>query len=569
MSLPEKRKHTQDITPDTLDELSSKRLKTRHGTLFSNIVFLTYFQKLYLGQKTLDECAKYILESVAHGGYSYLLILYCAIASFKYEEVVQKPFLVDIFVMLMNTYVHYMIRNGQRNRLTCLFRDEEWDVYITSYKMDSMGNTILFSEMFKIVLVNDGNTIKYVATLRKDIRLHEVESGKISFVPSDDTSHPPIILGGGSYGFAFKIMGVDGRWYVVKVFGKKEDAEHEWSALKLIMGKNPSLQEGIALQTEREGDVKHIIVSEYQGDIVLSKVRDSIYHLNLQQIIWMFLELSKGLKTLHELGILHCDIKPDNIILSCDSKNRHILTMIDFGIAETIGKKTTEPQSHYTLWYRDPRLILNNFLKSFNTLMSTFVEPVELSNVMDWRAFFITFLHSISDPSNDFLGFHSRTEDDYRKYTILTSCVAQLMLKMKPWLGEDKRNINFVGAIYFVLLHEEGPEKFVEIFEKFGIKLTGTAMYHEYLKMFKRLMDNHPMITHVRNVFKHVRCEDQYLDISVPMEKLTDLFVEILRDGADLSLLGCLTMHHIQQWLDRLKGSLHELCVLRKKIFFY
>jgi serine/threonine protein kinase len=567
MSLPEKRKHTQDITPDTLDELSSKRLKTRHGTLFSNIVFLRCFQQLYLGQKTLDECAEYILESVAHGGYSYLLILYCAIASFKYEEVVQKPFLVDIFVILMNTYVHYIIGSGQRKKLTCVFRGEEWDVHIIGSKIEN-GNHIFLSEMFNVVLVNDRHTIEYVATLRKDIRLHEVNSGKVSFVPSDDTSHPPVILGGGSYGFAFKIMGVDGRWYVVKVFGNKEDAEHEWSALRLIMGKHPSLQEGIALQTEREGDVQNIIVSEYQGDIVLSKLRDSIYRLNLQHMIWMFLELAKGLKKLHELGILHCDIKPDNLILTQNSKKQHMLTLIDFGIAEEIGTRTIEPQSHYTWRYRYPRLFLHKFMESFNTSHSTFVEPVKLSEVMDGWAFFITFLHSISDPSNDFLGFRSKTEGEAYQHMIRTSCVAQLILKMKPWLGGENRCIDFVRQIYFVLLNKEGPAKFVESFNHVGFNLTGTGMYDEYLKMFEELRNNHPMIAHVGNVFNHVRCEDQSLDISLPMEKLTELFVEILRDGGDLSLLGCLTMDHIQQWLNRFEESLKQLCKF-KKVFVY
>lgn len=568
MSLPEKRKRTGNTPDEKISTESSKRLKTGYGSYFGNILFLMVFQKIYFTQKSIKECAQFILESVAHGGYSHLLNLYIAVGACELENVGERQFLVPIFIMLMNTYVHYVIEHKKSEKITCLFRGQEWDVHITGSKIEN-GNHIFFSEMFEIMLVNDGETIRYIATLRKDIRLHEIQLGKVSFVPSDDTSHPPIILGGGSYGFAFKIMGVDGEWYVVKVFGNKEDAEYEWSALKIVMGKHLCLQQGIALQTEREGDIQHIIVSCYQGDIVLSKVRDSIYLLNLQQIIWMFLELSKGLMKLHELGILHCDLKPDNLILSHDSEDRHILTAIDLGIAGKIGKKTRDPQSHYTWWYRNPRLFLDDFMQSFNTLMSTFVEPVKLSPVMDWWAFFITFLHAVSDKSNYFLGLCSRKEEEARKHMILTSCVPQLILKMKPLLGGDNRCIDFVRQIYFVLLNKEGPEKFVEIFNSVGLKLTGTGLHDEYLKMFEKLRDNHPMITHVRNVFKHVRCDDKELDISGPMNNLTDLFVEILRDGADLSLLGCLTMDHIQQWLDRLKESLHELCKLGSKILFY
>jgi serine/threonine protein kinase len=555
------RKNDQNESNKKRNPLISEELQSKLGPTFGEPIFLELFQKLYFPEKSIKECIESILQSN-------LDELNNAVGSYKLENVDEKQFLVSIFIMLMNTYVHYVIEHKKSGKIRCVFRGQEWDVHIIGSKIEN-GNHIFFSEMFEIVLVNDGETIKYVATLRKDIRLHEIELGKVSFVPSDDTSHPPDILGGGSYGFAFKIMGVDGNWYVVKVFDNKKHAEHEWSALKIVMGKHQCLQQGIALQTEREGDIQHIIVSEYQGDIVLSKVRDSIYLLNLQHIIWMFLELSKGIKKLHEQDILHCDIKLDNLILSRDSNKRHILTAIDFGIAVRSGNITDDPQSHYTLWYRNPRLILDDFMRSFNTKTSTFVEPVKLSLFMDWWAFFITFLHAVSEKSNDFLGFRSRSEKEARKHMIRTSCVAQLMKKMKPWLGGDNRCIDFVRQIYFVLLNKEGPEKFVETFNSVGFKLTGTGMYDEYLKMFNRLRDNHPMIAHVRNVFKHVRCDDKQLDISGPMNKLTDLFVEILRDGADLSLLDCLTMDHIQQWLDRLNESLLELCKLRSKIFFY
>jgi serine/threonine protein kinase len=548
--------------------LISPELQKELGPILGNKIFLKLFQKHYFPEKTINECAQYIVDSSKYQNRSYIQHILSYIQAELFPEVKTGNFLLNIFEKVMKIYTLYMFQTNPSNTILCIFDGKQLDVKLVRASIKN-GETCFLSEMFELHLVNDGNTVQYVATLRKDIRLHEVELGKISFVPSDDVSNPPVVLGKGSYGLVFKIIGVDGVWYIVKVFYVKEFAEHEWSALKIVMGKHPSLQQGIALQTEREGDIQHIIVSCYQGDIVLSKVRDSIYLLNLQQIIWMFLELSKGLMKLHELGILHCDLKPDNLILSHDSEGRLILNLIDFGIAEKIGKETHDPQSHYTCWYRDPSLFLDYFMRSFNTKMSTFIKPVELSRVMDWRAFFITFLHSVSDKSNDFLGFGSKTEKEARKHMILTSCVPQLILKMKPFLGGDNRNIEFVRQIYFVLLNKEGPEKFVEIFNSVGLKLTGTGTHDEYLKMFNQLRDHHPMIAHVRNVFKHIRSDNKELDISGPMNKLTVLFVEILRDGADLSLLGCLTMDHIQQWLNRLKESLLELCRLGSKIFFY
>lgn len=567
MSLLKKRK-PDNSSVDRYSIESSKQLKTAYGSYFGDIIFLMVFQRLFFSEKKLEECVIYILESVKLGVVSHLLELYIAVGACQLTNVQKRQFLVPIFIMLMNTFVHYVIEYRKTEKITCFFSDQEIEISITDSTIED-GNHIFFSEIFRIELVSDGETIKYVATLRTDLRLHhERESGKISFVPSDDTSYPPVILGGGSYGFAVKMMGVDGKLYVVKVFDNKKNAEHEWSALELIRGKNQSLQKGIQLETDRAGDIQHVILSEFQGEIVLSKVRYSIFRLNLQQLILMFLQLADGIKNLHELGILHGDIKPDNIVIS-DKDETFRLTLIDFGIAGKIGNQTKDPQSYYTSWFRDPSLFLYKFMRGFNTLIGTFVEPVKLSPVMDWWAFFITFLHVVSDKSNDFLGLRSRKEEEVRQGIIRTSIVAQLMETLRPLLGRENRDISFVREIYFVFLNKTGPDEFNKILNDFGIQITGRELYDDYLSTFNSIRDNHPMIGHVKNVFKHIKSENQEIDISEPINKLMDLFVEILRDGTDLSLLGCLTMDHVQNWLDRLKGSVRELIALNTKIFIY
>jgi serine/threonine protein kinase len=564
MSLREKRKRTSNSTVEKISTKSSKRLKTGYGSYFGDVVFLMVFQKIYFTQKSIEECAQFILESVVHGGYSHLLNLYIAIGSYKLENVDEKQFLVSIFIMLMNTYVHYVIEHKKSGKIRCVFRGQEWDVHIIGSKIEN-GNHIFFSEMFEIVLVDDKDTIRYVATLRKDIRLHEVESGKVSFIPSDDTSHPPDILGGGSYGFAFKIMGVDGKWYVVKVFDNKKHAEHEWSALKIVMGKHQCLQQGIALQTEREGDIQHIIVSCYQGDIVLSNIRNSPYRFSIQTIITMFIMLLDGIDIAHGCGILHCDIKPKNIIIEKSEDGKFRLVLIDFGIAQNRDKIVKDPKSHFTEWYRIPELMCANVLRS---IMGSFMEPLTLSPCADWWAFFISILHVISPPSSDFLGFRSRTESDIVDDMILNSRSSQLMLMMKEILQKHGQNMGLVREIYFVLLKKEGPEKFVEILNRFGIKTLTAEIYEKYIVFFEILRRENPMIERIKAVFNKVVCKDSSVDISGPMNKLINLFVEILCDGSDLSLLGCLTIDHIQKWVYDLENYMNELNKV-PKIFFY
>lgn len=526
------------------------------GPTFGNTNFLEKLQELYFPEKTLEECAQWIVETSGKNWFS--LVGY--ICSGFLPDLKKNSCLSEIFVILMNTHeIYYLVENGSTD-IICFFNGREIELKITGSLIEN-GNPIFLSEIYQLKLVNNGSMIYYEATFRKNLRLRDSEIGEVFFEPSDDPSHHLVLVGKGSYGYVFKIMGIDGKWRIVKVFSCETSAKHEWRALRIVNRKHPCLQQAIKIQTGRKGDIQHIIVSKFQGDIPLSKVRNSSYHLNLKQLFEMFLKLSNGLEKLHELGILHCDIKPDNIILSVNSKDIPCPVLIDFGIAEKIGKETPEPQSYYTLWYRIPCLVLDDFMRGL-----TFIEPVKLLGVMDYWAFIISFLHVISHPSNNFLGFHSKNEHEIRQDMIQTSRVAQLMLKMKPFLAGDKIRIEFVRAIYFILLNEEGPEKFVKTFNDFEITRASATTYDEYLGMFKTLTMTHPMISHVRNVFKHVRCE---MDASGPMNNLNDLLVEILRDGSDLSLLGCLTMDHIQQWLDRLKESLHELSKVGGNIFFY
>ena len=65
-------------------------------------------------------------------------------------------------------------------------------------------------------------------------------------------------------------------------------------------------------------------------------------------------QLLEALKFLHDLGITHCDVKPENVCLS--SASRHIFKLIDFGSAVfTFDCHNSYVQSR---WYRAPEVML-------------------------------------------------------------------------------------------------------------------------------------------------------------------------------------------------------------------
>jgi serine/threonine protein kinase len=95
-----------------------------------------------------------------------------------------------------------------------------------------------------------------------------------------------------------------------------------------------------------KGFPKVISSGEVQGQpyIVLEKLGLSIKdilkrnkrHFSIKCIISMAIQLIDLLRDLHEQGYIHCDLKPDNIMIgdyTKDPKTMNKLYLIDFGIS--------------------------------------------------------------------------------------------------------------------------------------------------------------------------------------------------------------------------------------------
>ena len=436
-------------------------------------------------------------------------------------------------------------KRDRRELVGCKFMGIYYDVEI--YKKTTENcKTICLSEIFRIELI-DGY---YIATLRKDICIEVSENGTIFKFVQSETTNPPVVLGSGSFGIVFKIMGKHGKWYVVKSFDDIRSACDEWISLEKVSGKHSCIQRACGCQINRNGDLKYIIVSEHQGDLTLSEcVRRTKGKCQLRPLIILFLNSSGGLDEIHRQGLIHGDIKNDNVVLMKNLNGTYQLFLIDFGLSKKIGELIDNPNLIYIWLFRYPRMFLDKFMKGF-----LFVKPVRISPVMDWWAFFVSMLHSFSDRSIDFLGFQSKTEEQARRVMSENSCALWLMEKMN--IGKPIMDISFIQQIYFVLLNKQGPEQFLKIFNSFEFTLDEPdKIYVEYVEEFHKLRNKNPIIKHVEHIFnqKRMHCDKKDADISDILSAMTDLFVEILRDGADLSLLDALGIEHIKSWLAKLE----------------
>jgi serine/threonine protein kinase len=67
-------------------------------------------------------------------------------------------------------------------------------------------------------------------------------------------------------------------------------------------------------------------------------------------------DIAAGLQLCHELGIMHRDLKPDNVLLSDEGSAK----LCDFGMASRVPSERPLTPQMITLWYRAPEVLLGS-----------------------------------------------------------------------------------------------------------------------------------------------------------------------------------------------------------------
>lgn len=552
------RKRRAPITDDEYLSIPLDLLK-QLGDLFGEYYFLTMFRKMYLPEKSLRECAQFIVDNEGEN----LKLFEAAIAMNYFEIQLQSSSLhsdersmCTSFEMLMNAFVKFNLEYNQTGIcINVCFPDlmnRKTNVKICGSK-NKNGTLFFYSKSFEIqaVVFFDNElkklSVKFVGSLRNDIRLvRKNNCFDITYSETDDGNHP-VILGSGSFGAVFKIMGDDGIWYVVKTFKKEDDYLWECQNLMNISskGKHKCIQSTIGYQT-RHPEFGNIIVSKCEGCIPLS----NILKFSLKELIQMFLEFKEGIEFLHSIcGIIHCDIKPQNIVLKENPDGTWSFVLIDFGISENIGEiPQYEPNCYFTSWFRSPFLAMFPYLKKKHL-----VERLELSPVMDWWAFFITMINTFFNPKDDFRGWGYLTEANAFNEFFMSSFSMKLINEMGIHLQGPER-IDFIRKIYLCFLNDDGVDKFQELW------MIDSA-YNKWKTIFEKMRREHPTVKAIKMVFnpKWFQCQDSSGKLEEVLQCLTDLFIEILYNGADLSILGRLSMIHVNGYFFKLNKILETI----------
>ena len=172
------------------------------------------------------------------------------------------------------------------------------------------------------------------------------------------------VLGYGSFATVFQAIprrGADvGQSYALRHFDRNDD-----EALKCALREHHILTR-VAMETEHANflptlfysfvlDKSPILVVSKASGFDLSDVLAEYFPLNLKDALFYFSEVTCGLECLHSLGIVHMDIKPENILLT---NSGHIM-ITDFNCSYDMiyGRKPPQPEDFRgTIQYMAPEV---------------------------------------------------------------------------------------------------------------------------------------------------------------------------------------------------------------------
>ncbi|HBQ15133.1 MAG TPA: serine/threonine protein kinase, partial [Myxococcales bacterium] len=151
------------------------------------------------------------------------------------------------------------------------------------------------------------------------------------------------ILGRGGMGVVYAGAHVlTGRRVAVKLL-KREYADDLGGVRRFLQEaraaaslEHPQIIDVLDVGTDEDGTV-FMALERLDGETLGERI-DRVGAMPLEEVIELALSVMTGLEAAHAGGILHRDLKPDNIFLSVDGSGRAVPKILDFGMSKVLGE---------------------------------------------------------------------------------------------------------------------------------------------------------------------------------------------------------------------------------------
>lgn len=171
-----------------------------------------------------------------------------------------------------------------------------------------------------------------------------------------------------------------------------------------------------------------IIMNYYQGETLQNIIKEK--DLTIKEVLKYIIQIAKGLEKAHSKGIVHCDIKPTNIIITDDG----VAKILDFGIAKIASeeKLISKDRTSGTIAYMSPEQVSNATIDTRTDIWSLGVVFYEM----------LTKQQPFADSYNEALMYSIMNEEPKSITSINSNVQPELELIILKMLSKnpDKRN---------------------------------------------------------------------------------------------------------------------------------
>ncbi len=121
-------------------------------------------------------------------------------------------------------------------------------------------------------------------------------------------------------------------------------------------------------------DGMYFIVMEYIEGITLKSYIERKERLNYKEVLSIAIQVGRGIQAAHEKGIIHRDIKPQNVIISTEGK----VKVTDFGIAKAVSSNTINAEVMGSVHYTSPEQARNGMVSYQSDIYSLGIVMYEM-----------------------------------------------------------------------------------------------------------------------------------------------------------------------------------------------
>ncbi|KAK7868036.1 hypothetical protein R5R35_007487 [Gryllus longicercus] len=173
---------------------------------------------------------------------------------------------------------------------------------------------------------------------------------------------PDEVLGSGQFGIVYGgVHRKSGRAVAIKVIDKLRFPTKQEAQLKNEVSILQNLSHPGVVNLERMFETSErifVVMEKLRGDMLEMILSSERGRLSERITKFLITQILVALKHLHSKNIVHCDLKPENVLLSSDSDFPQV-KLCDFGFARIIGEKSFRRSVVGTPAYLAPEVLRN------------------------------------------------------------------------------------------------------------------------------------------------------------------------------------------------------------------